>query len=847
MATQTGSLDLRAIKQTYIKTVAKAQPIYKRTNSNSAPAAPTSKITATTDQTTTGNWTLMHMARICSSNTAYKYLWTCNQFIAPDGTFLGCSDVVADEGTTVIDGANITTGTVAAERLNIAGTITAINNDTTTTINGGKITANSLAIGAVKTTDQASILNSNVQVGGRNLLKETGTERVSPASASQSAYVSPTLVMTDYADGILNNTDDWFTYSFDYKVTGNSATGAYVYAQIRDTSIHNDYDCNHNVYDEPTGKYVCVFKLTSTQATATSKTCNVRLRYGTDGAVLTVSNAKLEKGTKATDWTPAPEDMATMDELEVVDLKHSVETLNNDSKLYKNVASFWSNSNPYTGYIAITTPITPNRMNNIHITGYNYAAASAGRVIDINVGFYNYPTAMVNATFTNNGDFDVEEVRVAKVSSSDTRAVIILGTASKVWYYPRLLVDEALVTYNSPPNSYVDGWSISTLGTSIPSTYAQTLSCNAYNASKTATSYITHIDNNGIYISPASQSPTSSATGNSVKIDGTGMEVYKGGNRVAKFGQSIELSDGTKTLYEVITTSGAVKVTRLYNRSFGEDDMGVPHEDVVALGRTINSNLSVKLNYKINSTAYTATYTSLPVSVISGSKFLFECSLSGTDLTISYGAGDTLLSTETITIVSVVISFTTTQVLAESTLGAYADKTQTGVLRIGNGTGTNAKSNAMLVDLAGNAYFKGEVYTGCSADSTGGVRATNYVEYDGYYSEGSNFELSIDVYRAGAVVMLSVYAVREVSIASGSNLFYASLAGTPIPVPANLENVTGCTYAGANALPFGLIYDEGNDLWRFVMRNAGASAIKLSGGALGSLTYLTDGTLMKDL
>ena len=104
-------------------------------------------------------------------------------------------------------------------------------------------------------------------------------------------------------------------------------------------------------------------------------------------------------------------------------------------------------------------------------------------------------------------------------------------------------------------------------------------------------------------------SPYAYCAWNPIKLaDPNGMEVYKGGSKVAKFSQNIELSDGTKTLYEVITTSGAVKVTRLYNRSFGEDDMGVPHEDLVALGRTINSGLSIKLNYKINSTAYTASF-----------------------------------------------------------------------------------------------------------------------------------------------------------------------------------------------------------------------------------------------
>lgn len=152
MATQTGSLDLSAVKQAFIKTVAKAQPIYKRTNANSAPNPPTSKITATTDQGTSGNWTTMHMARLCSTNFAYKYLWTCNQLLAQDGTFLGTTEVVADNGTTVINGDEIATGTIAAERLNIADTITAINNNGTTTINGGKITTGTISAGAIDAT-----------------------------------------------------------------------------------------------------------------------------------------------------------------------------------------------------------------------------------------------------------------------------------------------------------------------------------------------------------------------------------------------------------------------------------------------------------------------------------------------------------------------------------------------------------------------------------------------------------------------------------------------------------------------------------------------------------------------
>ena len=213
MSTQTGSLDLRAVKQTYAKTVATAQPIYKRTNTNSTPpSAPTSKITATTDQGTSGNWTLNHMPAICSTNTAYKYLWTCNQFIAPDGTFLNCSDVVPDEGTTVIDGAHIVTGTVTADKLDA------------TTINA----SNMLTVGAIDTTDSSTasaILNSEVQVS-TNLLSYPYYRDY----ASGSPYTTNGITYTLNKDGTITATGTATAnafYSLAYSTQSNIPNGAF--------------------------------------------------------------------------------------------------------------------------------------------------------------------------------------------------------------------------------------------------------------------------------------------------------------------------------------------------------------------------------------------------------------------------------------------------------------------------------------------------------------------------------------------------------------------------------------------------------------------------------------------
>lgn len=252
MATQTGSLDLSAVKQAFIKTVAKAQPIYKRTNANSAPNPPTSKITATTDQGTSGNWTTMHMARLCSTNFAYKYLWTCNQLLAQDGTFLGTTEVVADNGTTVINGDEIATGTIAAERLNIADTITAINNNSTTTINGGKITtgtigANQIAAQSIGASHLTISDNANLATANETYEASLPTEiSASYLPAISDGYLvkktasQQYLMVTDYVANSFKTGDELY-YEFYGKVAtaGSINIGAFGYTGTPPTHTYS--------------------------------------------------------------------------------------------------------------------------------------------------------------------------------------------------------------------------------------------------------------------------------------------------------------------------------------------------------------------------------------------------------------------------------------------------------------------------------------------------------------------------------------------------------------------------------------------------------------------------------
>ncbi|WP_417088882.1 Gp37-like protein [Eubacterium maltosivorans] len=153
-------------------------------------------------------------------------------------------------------------------------------------------------------------------------------------------------------------------------------------------------------------------------------------------------------------------------------LLEQVETITGSLKKFKNVCGYTNDVANLKGYLIITTPITPSRMVNVHISGYNYV--SVNETIDLRVGFYNYGSSITSAGYVNNGSLQFSSIKVAKVSASDTRAVIIIGSADTVWQYPKIIVDEVITGYSTVcPDSYKDGFS-ATITATLPTTYVQT-------------------------------------------------------------------------------------------------------------------------------------------------------------------------------------------------------------------------------------------------------------------------------------------------------------------------------------------------------------------------------------
>ncbi len=295
------------------------------------------------------------------------------------------------------------------------------------------------------------------------------------------------------------------------------------------------------------------------------------------------------------------------------------------------------------------------------------------------------------------------------------------------------------------------------------------------------------------------------------------------------------MTDGTRTVYEVANkTNDTVTVKRIYNVVLDDTRM-IGFEDYISLGRTVYSWVSngIKLTYKRNGGAnQTVTFSSMPVA---SSAYGVWCTLNGTTVETMFRVSDSTTGSDTYTIVSLEFNFKTTQQVVESTLGAYADSTMSGPLKVGKGTGDSAKANAMLLDWGGNALFGGDVVAYCNDDSSGGISLTREKYENAFaYSSGSNTWLELASYTVGRMVTLVVNATKSTSTSSGSDLFNVDLSSSHIPKPVH-GIASGMTYYGAHAI--GFLIDSNS---HFIVRNASNSGVTASGTLQGTITYICE-------
>lgn len=170
-------------------------------------------------------------------------------------------------------------------------------------------------------------IDFDVSVGGRNLIRDsqsfTGTK-----GEADNLTIKPTV--SDYGREVLQNAE-YMTISFRYTVPENSTgvikliprSAPVPTEEAADPQSDSDYS---ETYLDPIPTWPSLVGVTTGSFSYTTKVNEVhKLNFvdlsaecagvATDGEVV-IENVKVEIGKTATDWTPAPEDMATSGEID---------------------------------------------------------------------------------------------------------------------------------------------------------------------------------------------------------------------------------------------------------------------------------------------------------------------------------------------------------------------------------------------------------------------------------------------------------------------------------------------------------------------------------------------------
>ena len=160
----------------------------------------------------------------------------------------------------------------------------------------------------------AKIFNTDLYVSETpNLLASTagGYKTATVPSTTSAADTEYWQFTTAGKSALTNNTTDYITVSFDYQVRNGTPIAGYskvsIYAQVNggQLGVANDW-----VWASPneSGHFSYTAKLTADQAS--NPNLRFRIRYGSEGASVTIMHPKVTIGTKDTPWVPSSEDDA---------------------------------------------------------------------------------------------------------------------------------------------------------------------------------------------------------------------------------------------------------------------------------------------------------------------------------------------------------------------------------------------------------------------------------------------------------------------------------------------------------------------------------------------------------
>ena len=321
--TQVVSTDGSAAQETANANVKRTQRIYYRKATVGAPTVPTAWVT---NGSVESSWTKYNawstrvppIADSTTSTTKYLYLYTCEQYETAGGTTPQYTTVLLDDSTTIIDGGNIITGSIAANKLTVYDA-------TIQKIRADAIDTKSISIGDLT----GSIGGRNILHGTRTMTagdgrwNSTGTFRASGGTLSN---VTTSGLPIQGVSGALRITNTGTSTASQIGFAQDGVSGLIAgetYTQSAWVRASTTMNIRHQpIWKSDTqtlnGTFVSVgtnwqyMSFTGTLSGAQADFYNAGYMYAQNppaGAWFEVCGLKLEKGSKATDWTPAPEDV----------------------------------------------------------------------------------------------------------------------------------------------------------------------------------------------------------------------------------------------------------------------------------------------------------------------------------------------------------------------------------------------------------------------------------------------------------------------------------------------------------------------------------------------------------
>ena len=423
--------------------------------------------------------------------------------------------------TTVIDGGHILTGTIDASKVNVSN----------------------LTVGAFGSTEKSKILNSEIEVGGRNYAKtnENYNNPLTEVGLTATVIGPSTILLNGTA------TEARMLFSKRSLAFGGLTLKAGTYnLWFTNTSGTNLYfrigkgtGATH-VYSTP-GEYTKDSPLTLTVETEDIYYVAVAVA---NGATFTnfQTSIMFEKGSKTTDWSPAPEDIQ--------------DEISGDGRNLLRTAASRERPTEYHAYtIPTTIPFTDFKLGEkITVQLWDVVVDSNSTGVRVFWGGGTIPLHLATKP-----DAD----GYLSFTYTVTQAHLNDSTAS----------NEFIRIYNpasghSDMNLTVGKWKLergtrTTDWTPSP----EDVDAGIAESAKTATTYISVIDEDGIKVH-AANNPTS----NYAKINADGMEVYKGGTSVAQFGSTVRIGTDEQIMLSsnrLMFKTGTLTPFQIYNPSSG--------------------------------------------------------------------------------------------------------------------------------------------------------------------------------------------------------------------------------------------------------------------------------------